>query len=395
MSRERFLVIYSITGNEKDAYAKAKDICLEQTVEYPDELVPDGFIREHILGRIKSFSKKSKNKYIAGISFDAEISGFEFTQLLNVIFGNISIKPNIRVESINLAPSLLKMFKGPRFGITGLRRLLKVKRRPLLCAPIKPLGLDNKRLSELAYQFALGGIDIIKDDHGITNQSFSPFKERVRLCAKAVQKANKETGQNCIYVANVTAGPKDIIQRSKFAKENGAGGLMIAPGIVGFDTMRQIAEDNFVNLPIFSHPAFQGTYVINQNSGISHYALFGQLVRLAGADASIFPNYGGRFLFTKEDCANIAKGSAIKMGRIKPIFPCPGGGMSLNRVPEMLKLYGNEVIFLIGGSLVSHGPDLVENCMYFKKMVSPYNHLVCEEPSLDLIFTKFKEGLVS
>ncbi len=108
----RFCVTYLITGNERDAYAKAKDICLEQTVEYPDELVQDGFIRDNVLGRIESFGRQN-SCYAARISFDTEITGFEFTQLLNVLFGNISIKPCIRLESIDLSPRLLKVFKGP------------------------------------------------------------------------------------------------------------------------------------------------------------------------------------------------------------------------------------------------------------------------------------------
>ena len=48
------------------------------------------------------------------------------------------------------------------------------------------MGLSATDLAELAYRFALGGIDLIKDDHGLTNQPFCPFEERVRRCAEAV-----------------------------------------------------------------------------------------------------------------------------------------------------------------------------------------------------------------
>ena len=64
-------------------------------------------------------------------------------------------------------------------------------------------------------------------------------------------------------------------------------GLLIAPGRAGLDSMRRLAEDDGIGLPIFSHPAFQGTYVMSREHGISHQALFGQLPRLAGADATI------------------------------------------------------------------------------------------------------------
>ncbi len=369
MFKNRFSVLYKISGNEKDAYAKAKGICLEQTVEFPDELIPNGIIRDHILGKIESFSKNDSNSYCAVISFAVATTGNELPQLLNVVFGNISIKHGIRVEHLELPQTLLKFFKGPRFGRNGLRRLLKIKKRPLLCTALKPMGLSSQKLAELSYQFVCGGIDIIKDDHGLTNQNFAPFEERVRLCAKAVCRANQETKQDSIYVANISASADEIFKRAKLAKKYGAGGLLVSPGLVGLDTMRKLADDDSIALPIITHPAFQGTYVLNPTSGISHQVLFGQIARLAGADATIYPNFGGRFAFSKEECMNIVKGTSVKMGKLKPIFPCPGGGMDLNRVKEILEIYGQEVILLMGGSLFSHSSNLIENCRYFRKLI--------------------------
>ena len=369
MFGERFSVTYYIRGNKQEASARAHEICLEQTVEFPENLIIDQMIRQHIFGRIESFDQCDATGFRAVISFDTEICGNEFTQFLNVLFGNISIKPGIRIEQFDLPNNLLRLFKGPRFGREGLRTFLDVRKRPLLFTAIKPLGLSTHKLASLAYQFAFGGIDIIKDDHGIADQGFSPFEERVRLCAEAVKRANDKTGRNCIYVANITASPDTILSRARTAKKLGANGFLIAPGLVGFDTMRKIAEDDSLGLPIFSHPAFQGTYVLHADSGISHHVLFGQIARIAGADASIYPNFSGRFCFTKEECSSIAQGTAIPMGTIKPIFPAPGGGMSFERVPEMLEIYGSDVILLIGGGLFSHGPNLVENCRYFRSLV--------------------------
>ena len=249
-----------------------------------------------------------------------------------------------------------------------MRKLLKVPRRPLLSTAIKPMGLSCKELADLAYQFALGGMDMIKDDHGLTNQCCSPFEERVTRCSEAVARASRETGMPSLYIANITAPHNEVMKRAKFAKDAGAGGLMVAPGIVGFDLMRELADDDSIALPILTHPALQGSFVTSKN-GISHGVLFGQLARLAGADATIFPNFGGRFSFSREECMDIAEGTSLPLGQLKPIFPAPGGGMSLDRVPEMLETYGHDLIFLIGGGLFKHGPDLVENCKYFRKMV--------------------------
>lgn len=367
-SGDRFSVTYRLFGSEQEARAKAEDICIEQTVEFPADEVPEGIIRDHVFGRIERFERFGQESFKAVISYAVEIAAGELTQFLNVVFGNSSIKPGIRVEHLDLPESLLKHFKGPRFGREGLRQLLNVPKRPLLSTAIKPLGLSCKELADLAYKFALGGMDMIKDDHGLTDQCCSSFNERVKGCAEAVQKANKETGGRSLYIANVTAQNAEVIKRARFAKDAGAGGLMVAPGLIGMDLMRELAEDESIGLPILTHPALQGSFVTNRN-GISHGVIFGQLARLGGADATIFPNFGGRFSFSREECKEIARGTTEHMGHLKAIFPAPGGGMSLDKVPDILETYGQDLIFLIGGGLFKHGPDLIENCRHFRKIV--------------------------
>jgi len=366
---ERFMVRYRLSGDEAEAYEKACDICLEQTVEFPGELIPPGFIKDQVVGRIEDFRPAGAGGFSALVSFAADTAAAEFTQLLNVVFGNISIKPGYRVEDLILPDSMLKRFKGPRWGRTGLRERVKVEGRPLLFSALKPMGLSSQELAELAYKLALGGIDLIKDDHGLTDQSYAPYHERVRLCAQAVARANQETGWSCIYLANISAPHHQVLERAYYAREQGAGGLLIAPGLVGSDTMRTVADDKNVDLPLIAHPAWLGTYVMSPLHGISHRTLFGQLVRLAGADGTVYPNFGGRFSFSREECLSIVAGTEQPLGGLKEIFPCPGGGMSVDTIPEMSEFYGSEVAFLIGGGLFKKGPDIVENCRYFRSLV--------------------------
>jgi Ribulose 1,5-bisphosphate carboxylase, large subunit len=240
-----------------------------------------------------------------------------------VIFGNISIKPGIRLMRLDLPRALLARFKGPRFGRAGVRQLVNVHNRPLMCSALKPMGLSSADLADMAYRFALGGLDLIKDDHGLANQPFSPFQTRVEQCAAAVARANRETGLNCLYLPNITAPADKIAAYARFARDAGAGGLLICPGIVGFDTMRALADDDGVNLPIMSHPSFYGSMVTSPRSGISHYALYGQLQRPAGADMSIYPNFGGRFSFSVDECRSIVAGTPGRDGPPQAVLPRP------------------------------------------------------------------------
>lgn len=362
---DRIRVTYRLTADEATARAMAEDICIEQTVEFPPDLLPTGDIRDRIVGRVESLRPVDQGAFEATISYSTITLGDELPQLLNVLFGNISIKHGIRVQSLEFPASVYQIFRGPRFGREGLRHLLGVWDRPLLATALKPMGLSPKELAQAAYQFAVGGIDIIKDDHGLADQSPAPFRERVGRCQEAVMKANSLTGGRSLYVPSVSAPSDRILERAMFACEAGAGGLLICPGLTGFDAVRQLASEYRIALPLLIHPSFLGSFVTNPTGGISHYALFGQLTRLAGGDAVIFPNYGGRFSFSRSECLEIVEGTSVGMGVIKPIFPAPGGGMSLARVPEMVATYGREVILLIGGDLHRPGPNLAENARRF------------------------------
>ena len=369
LSGQRFLAVYHLTGTRDEALARAEDICLEQTVEYPEDLIPRQDIRDQILGRVTSFEPIDDGRFEAKIEFPIETAGGELPQLLNVLFGNISIKPGYRLMGFELPDELLRHFRGPRFGRQGLRELLGVHDRPLLSTAIKPMGLSAAELAEYARQFALGGIDLIKDDHGLADQPFCRYEDRVRLISEAVRQANEETGMKCIYAPNITAPVDQIVDRARFAREAGAGGYLISPGLVGFDTMRQVANDDQAGLPILCHPAFMGSFTVSPTGGIGHGALYGQICRLAGADVVIFPNYGGRFSFSEGECRDIIHGTQCDMGKLRPIFPSPAGGMKVDRVAELCSFYGNDSVLLIGGDLHRQGPDLAENCRRFGETV--------------------------
>ncbi len=365
ISGERFIVSYNLSGRETDALAAAKDICIEQTVEFPDELINDKFIRDNIFGRLESFNRIKDDLFSADISFAVETTAYEFTQFLNVIFGNISLKPGIIIENIILPDSFLTDFKGPRFGISGLRNILNVFDRPFIASAIKPMGMSSVQFAELTALFSKGGIDIIKDDHGLSSQPFSTFKERVKLCSDVL---NSTCECKTLYFPNITAPFSEIIDRAYYAKEQGAGGILIAPAITGFDCMKYLADDENFGLPIMSHPAFIGSY-LSGTSGFSHGVLLGTLMRLSGADIVVYPNFGGRFSFSKDECLDISVKCRNDMKHIKTILPSPGGGMNFSNIPEMTSFYGKDVIYLMGGGLFKRSPDLVENCRELSRLV--------------------------
>lgn len=370
LSGDRFEVDYSIHGmDEKEALDVARLTCVEQTVEFPEILIPDGEIRNFIIGKIENFSKIQNNNYLVTISYAIETTAFELLQLLNVLYGNICMANGVRVEDVRLPDKLLSAFKGPRYGMQGIRDRFNVYNRPLLCAPIKPMGLNPDEFGIMAYELALGGIDIIKDDHGLSNQPFCPFNERVDRVVDGIEKANRESGNNCVYFPNINSPMDKLMDRAKYAWQAGVGGFMVLPALIGWDAMRMLADEDSFALPILCHPALLGGYIKSNNTGLSARILSGIIPRLAGADIAAFQNFIGRLTNSKEDCLLIKEVVTEPMGKLRPCFPSTGGGMTLNNLPEFRDVYKNDIIYIMGGGL-HHGESLVETCRSFRKIVS-------------------------
>ncbi len=365
ISGDRFSVTYRIRSEEKAALEMAKTICVEQSVEFPAEHIECETIQSDVIGKIESFTEAGDGIFKAVISYAAENAGEDFPQFINAVFGNSSILPDITVERVDITEKMKKTFPGPRRGLNGLRELLGAKDRPLCFTALKPLGLPPESLAEEAYRCALGGIDLIKDDHGLMNQSYAEYRTRVRLVSEAVKKANAETGGHTVYVPNVSGAFSSMLDRISFAEEVGAGGIMFAPGLVGFDMLYYASRHT--DLVVVGHPAFIGCYIDRGRGGIDVECLIGQLPRLAGADIMVFPNFGGRFSFSEEQCRGIQRMALEDLGAVRPMAVSPAGGMKVERIDEMRKFYGNDVCLLIGGSLFTSPGGLTENCKAFRE----------------------------
>jgi ribulose-bisphosphate carboxylase large chain len=364
----RIVAVYHVTGSETEARAKAELICIDQTVEASEEiLTPD--LRERIVGRIEGFRPLSPNRHEVAISYSGDLVGYDCAGLLNVLFGTSSLRPAVRLLSWNLPAAMLSRWRGPRFGAQGLREATGVSGRALVCAVLKPLGRPPSELAELAYQFTLGGVDLIKDDQGLMDQRFCPFEERVARCAEAVAKGMAQTGRPCLYFVHVSGPLDQMRRRARWAKEVGASGLLIAPGLTGFDALRTLAEDDSLALPILSHPSFIGTYAVGPNSGIAPAALYGQLPRLAGADISIYPSYGTGFAMTKEDCLAVAAACRLPWNHLKAVLPTAAGRIGFEQVAEFGPFYGRDVVFILGSRIQQDFRGLIPATQRFVKEV--------------------------
>ena len=357
----RFRVSYRIrAADAAEARVRAEGIALEQTVEVPDDVVPAGYVRDEIVGRIEALVPAGQESFDAVISYSPDSAGDEVVQLINVIFGNSSMQKGIRVIGLDPGPVIRARFAGARFGVAGLRALTHRPQGGMIAAVIKPQGLAAAELAAIAARCVAGGADIIKDDHGLTNQRMAPYSERLVAVAGAVREANARHGRHALYFVNVSGHTGNPVAEAFAAKEAGAGGVLLMPGLLGFGVVHRLAADPTFGLPVMTHPSFTGSFVLSPDQGLSHAMIYGAFQRLAGSDISVFPNVGGRFGFTAGECLSIAAACRDPAGIGRPMLPSPGGGMSVSRAADMVAMYGPDIVYLLGGSLLRHGDRIGE-----------------------------------
>lgn len=374
---DRFGVTYRLfVQSQSEAEEFAAAIALENTVEIPRDVVPSGYIEDVVLGQVLNVYQETEQTWICEIGYHVDAVGQELPQLLNVIFGNASILKGVKVVGLDFNEDIRTRFAGAKYGAEGLRQIIDKSSGGYVCPVIKPQGSSTSELADLCFQVAVAGADIVKEDHGLSNQPNSPFKERIPKCAEAVAKANAKrqaegSEGRALYFANIGGHGNEVEELAFYAKENGATGLLLIPGLFGFDALQRLAQNSEFDLPIMAHPSFLGPYVLSEDTGFTHGILFGDLVRLAGADISVFPNYGGRFGFTKSECQDIVARCIAKDGVGNAILPSPGGGMTLNRIPELYQTYGDDAVYLIGGSLLRAGDKIGEAIKSMRNRLSP------------------------
>ena len=343
----------------------ASGIAREQTVEVPPG-VAAAAVEARTIGVVVSVEVAGPRRARVAIDYPWRELVSDLPQLLNLLYGNISLQRGIRIAGVDWPAELLRQFPGPACGVAGLRALTGVAGRPLLAGALKPVGLGVRELARLAGECARGGLDLVKDDHSLADQPAAPFRERVLTVAEHVARANRQTGRSCLYVPNLT-GPVDrLAERLDDLRDAGVRAALVAPLLLGLDTVRALATSSGVAL--VGHPAFAGSLVAPRQ-GLAPGLLFGDLFRVAGCDVVIYPNAGGRFPFTLGDCRAIQRRLLAPLSGLRPAFAMVAGGIDAAKLERWLPEYAVDTIFLLGGSLLGR-PDLAAAASELSELVA-------------------------
>ncbi|HEY6600245.1 MAG TPA: RuBisCO large subunit C-terminal-like domain-containing protein [Xanthobacteraceae bacterium] len=359
----RLEATYLVRCDARSIEERARAIAVEQSVEMPVSAIADDFVRSQIVGRVEVITEKDQ-LFEVRISLSAETVGDDPGQLINMLFGNTSLHEDVVLSDVSLPKELIENFGGPRHGLHELRRRVGAPARALTCSPLKPQGLPPAQLGELAKDFARAGIDYIKDDHGLADQAYSPFARRLEAVILALGSVQRQS-RAARYVPSLSGDLDAMRAQIALAKDAGVDIVMVAPMIAGLSNFHRLVREN-PTVAFVAHPTMAGA------GRISPPLLLGKLFRILGADAVIFPNYGGRFGYSPDTCRALAHAALDRRDGLRPAVPVPAGGMTTDRVVEMLNFYGADVMLLIGGALLEAREHLREATSAFVTEVHRY-----------------------
>jgi ribulose-bisphosphate carboxylase large chain len=294
-------------------------------------------------------------------------------QVLSAVAGNIlsmKIVDNLRLQDIAFPKSMLCEFKGPKFGLSGIRELLGVQDRPLIGTIVKPkVGLNSEMHAEVAYNSFAGGCDLVKDDENLTDQKFNGFEKRAELTLKLAEKAESETGERKMYLCNITAPTcKEMIRRLNILKDLGASYAMVdvvPTGWTALQTLREESED--ADLVLHAHRCMHSAYTRNPRHGIS-MVVVAKLCRLIGLDQLHIGTVVGKMHGEKHEVLTLRDECVLDKvpadesqhileqdwGGLKPMFPVASGGLAPTMIPDLYSIFGNDVIMQFGGGIHAH-----------------------------------------
>ncbi len=293
----------------------------------------------------------------AKISYPVEL--FEHGNMPNIlssvagnVFGLKALK-NLRLLDIQLPDGLICSFKGPRYGVEGIRQILRVKERPLVGTIIKPkLGLKTEDHAKVAYEAWAGGCDVVKDDENLSSQEFNPFEKRLDQTMRARDRAESETGERKVYMINITAETQTMLQRADLVVERGGEYVMVDILTCGWAALQTLRNQN-LKLVIHAHRAGHAAFTKNRLHGIAMRPI-AKVARIIGVDQLHVGTVVGKMSETKAEVLENIEALKMDMNGLKPVMPVASGGVHPRLIPALLRTFGNDVVVQAGGGIHGH-----------------------------------------
>lgn len=279
----------------------------------------------------------------------------------------------LRLEDVYLPKRFLEYYKGPVRGIEGVRERLGIMGRPIIGTVPKPkVGYSPDEVETLARQLLSGGLDFVKDDENLASPSYCRFEDRARAIMRAIDRAERETGERKAWLANITGDVREMTRRLRLVADYGNPYVMVDVVVTGWGSLayiRDLAEE--YGLAIHAHRAMHAAFTRIPYHGISMFVL-AKLLRIVGVDQlHVGTPEVGKLEARRQDVLSNVKALRerdftplkedevrlpMSFYHIKPAFPVASGGLHPGTVPTVIKEMGTDIVIQVGGGVIGH-PD--------------------------------------
>lgn len=246
----------------------------------------------------------------------------------------------------------IEIFKGPRFGIKGIRNYYSIHHLPLLGIVLKPrtkIDLDYqiqtvKKLCDTKM------IDYIIEDELVIAPLCCNYKDRINEYSHLIEDIYEKNGKKILYWVNVTSDLDIAMSIIEYALDKQINAFCINPISMGFTAAKYLIDKyegkayflaNNIGRGVLSRPP---QYYI-------HERVLAKLSRLIGADAvytgPITASFPYDMEIIKTEKAALQEGFSV----FKPSFAVTSGNIKNGENIQInIKAIGNDVMIQMGGA---------------------------------------------
>lgn len=249
-----------------------------------------------------------------------------------------------------------ELYKGPEFGIQGIRNKSGVCQYPLLGTILKPrtridIARQNDVLKEILETKL---VDYIIDDELVVNPLCCSFKERIRNYSDLLKSIKNNNNKNILYWINASADIELAQNIIEYSINLGINTFCLNPISMGFSAVKYII-DKFRGKALFMiNNVGRGVITRKSDYYISEKAL-ARLSRLIGADAvytgPISSNYPYDIQILNEERIALQNDFC----GFKPSFAVTSGDIvNCVNITDNIKAIGSNIMVQMGSGILSY-----------------------------------------
>lgn len=348
-----FIATYQVKSN-KNLRDAAWNIAIGQSVGNPNvrnRWETEDLFKNHsclIIGNEKQLSKKKNGEVKIAfpvVNTDWDTDGISHL-ICQVMGGHVDIDlvKSCRLIKLDLPQTVTSHFKGPKFGMSGMRQFTGQYNKPLFGAIIKPkIGISPETLLDMVKELVDGGVDFIKEDEIMSNPAFCPLHKRVALISDYLANQSRKV----VFCHTINCDPHALVDRVKMVHDLGGNGVHINvwSGYGSYNSIRRL------DLPIYLHYQSSGAKVVTD---VGHrfsisWTVMCQLATLMGVDTIQTGMVGGYSNHDEVETLECIK--ILREGNTVPALSC---GLHPGLVDKITNLVGNDYLGNAGGAVHGH-----------------------------------------